>query len=240
MMHNETLVPGPDYQFLKTVPVLKGISEKSLKMLLVNLKKYCFQSGDYIFRQNEKVEMLYILEVGKAEIFKSDINGKKLTLWFVKPGDVFCLANLFAQYSFANALAHGNCLLYGISREKLISILLGDKEFTQRLIGCMSRKVAIYSGLLEDLTFKNMTARLAGLLIRCISLTCSTQGECKITRADMASLLGTRREVISRLLKQFQKDGLIDFVRTGRARYVRIIDENGLKYIIDRVNQESP
>ena len=230
-MSSNTILQGPDYQFLKNVPILEGVSEESLKRLFAGLEKGRFQAGDYIFRQDELVDRLYIMEMGKAEIFKSDINGRKLTLWFIESGGVFCLANMFAHRSFANALAQTDCLLYSISKTKLTGILAEDRDLTQRLIGCMSRKVVAYSSLLEDLTFKNVPARLAGLLLRCIGLTCSTQAECRITQAEMASLLGTSREVVSRILKRFREDGLIDFVKAGKARHVRVMDENRLKYI---------
>jgi len=218
------MINGPDYDFLQKIPVLSCLPEEALGDLLVRCRKKKFRSGQHVFYQDDPVEHLYIVEMGSVEIYKSDINGRKITLWHVEAGQVFCLANLFAGRSFANALAQDDCLIFCLPRKDLDWILAQHHELALHFITCISSKLAGYATLLEDFTFKNVQERLVKIL-----LTDSKPGKdnipmCSLSQSELACRLGTCREVVSRSLTKLKKDGLIDTVSTGKLSRIMLKD----------------
>ena len=218
------MVNGPDYHFLQAIPVFSGLPDEALRELLARCRKKKFRSGQHIFYQDDTVEHLYIVEMGLIEIYKSDSNGRKVTLWHVDAGKVFCLANLFAGRSFANALAQDDCLIFCLPRKDLDWILAQHHELALHFITCISSKLAGYATLLEDFTFKNVQARLIKIL-----LTNSLPGKdnvqvCRLSQNELACRLGTCREVVSRSLTKLKNEGLLDTESTGKLSRIMLKD----------------
>ncbi|MCA1765333.1 MAG: Crp/Fnr family transcriptional regulator [Desulfobulbaceae bacterium] len=171
------------------------------------------------------------LEMGVVEIYKSDQNGKKLTLWHIETGHAFCLANMFAGRSFANAKAATDCLAFCITRDRLEGVLAADPDLAKQFIQCISSKLAAYSMLLEDFTFKKVEERLVKLLVKSSSPPAGRDGIfiCNLSRNELAGLLGTCREVVSRTLKKLKEEGLISFTGQGGQSRIIINDHERLR-----------
>lgn len=229
-MKNGTM-HGPDFKFIRSLAVFQDLPEETVERLVSRMDKKMFRAGEYIFYQAEAVNYLYILELGEVEIYKSDMNGRKLTLWFIEAGDVFCLANMFTPTSFANAFARSDCLAYRIAKDQLITSLGEDHQLSLQFITCMSSKMASYATLLEDFTFRDVKGRLARLLMRYISQDELQQSICPLTHSEMASLLGTSREVVSRSLKFLRDEGIVDTNPKGKKQHLAILDVKRLQQI---------
>lgn len=227
------MVNGPDYHFLQAIPVFSSLPDEALKELLARCRKKKFRSGQHVFYQGDTVEHLYIVEMGSVEIYKSDSNGRKVTLWHVEAGKVFCLANLFAGRSFANALAQKDSLIFCLPRRDLDWILAQNHELAVRFITCISSKLAGYATLLEDFTFRNVQERLIKIL-----LTNSLPGKdkisvCILSQNELACRLGTCREVVSRSLTKLKNDGLLDTESTGKVSRIMLRDPARLQDLSD-------
>jgi CRP/FNR family transcriptional regulator, cyclic AMP receptor protein len=221
-----------EYKFFRSIPAFSSLKDQSLLLLTKEMSKQKTIKGEYFFFQDEPVEKLYILEMGTVEIFKSDAKGKKLTLWHIESGNAFCLANIFAGRSFANARAITDCLAFSLSRKKLEKILAQDSDISKHFITCISSKLAAYSSLLEDFSFKKIQERLINLLIKS-----STPNEdddkyvCNLSQNEIASRLGTCREVVSRTLSKMKIDGLIQTEKKQNQNLIVIPDYKKLKVI---------
>lgn len=227
------MVNGPDYHFLQAIPVFSGLPEQVLRELLVRCRKKKFRSGQHVFYQDDAVEHLYIVEMGSVEIYKSDVNGRKVTLWHVEAGKVFCLANLFAGRSFANALAQDDCLIFCLPRKDLDWILAQHHALALHFITCISSKLAGYATLLEDFTFKNVQERLIKIL-----LANSQPGEdkipvCSLSQNELACRLGTCREVVSRSLTKLKNEGLLETESAGKVSRIMLKDSARLQGLGD-------
>ena len=218
------MVNGPDYDFLRTISVFSGLPDEMLRELLSRCRKKKFRSGQHVFYQDDTVEHLHIVEMGSVEIYKSDINGRKVTLWHIDAGKVFCLANMFAGKAFANALVQDDCLIFCLPRRDLDRILAQHHELALHFITCISSKLAAYATLLEDFTFKNVQERLVKIL-----LTNSLPGKdkipvCRLSQNELACRLGTCREVVSRSLTKLKNEGLLDTESTGKMSRIMLKD----------------
>jgi len=223
------MINGPDYDFLRAIPVFSGLPDEGLRELLSRCRKKKFRSGQHVFYQDDTVEHLYIVEMGLVEIYKSDINGRKVTLWHVEAGKVFCLANLFAGRSFANALVQDDCLIFCLPRKDLDWILAQHHELALHFIACISSKLAGYATLLEDFTFKNVQERLIKILLANSHPGKGMIPVCSLSQNELACRLGTCREVVSRSLTKLKNEGLLDTESTGKMSRIILKDPDRLQ-----------
>jgi len=221
---------GPEFAFLRSLSLFSAIGDSTLATMAQALTKKKFRADEHIFYQEDTVDHLHIIEMGTVEIYKSDINGKKLTLWLVEAGDAFCLATLFAGGSFANALALTDCLTFRLSRKNLVTLLEQHPDLALQFVTCLSSKLAAYSSLLEDFTFRNVQSRLINILLNDPTPGGkSKRTPCALTQGELASRLGTCREVISRSLTKLKNEGCIETRATGRSSRIVVMDEAKLK-----------
>ena len=226
---------GPEFQFLRSLPLFAAMEDNILADMARGLCKRKIRAGEYIFFQDDIVEHLFILEIGLVEIHKSDINGRKVTLWRIEAGNVFCLANLFAGKCFANALALADCLLFTLPRRHLVALLGQHQDLALQFITCISSKLAAYSTLLEDFAFKNVQERLIKVLLANARPGRHGNGlpACVLSQGELASRLGTCREVVSRAIAKLKNGGLIDTEPSGKSFRIVLKNPVGLKELAE-------
>jgi CRP/FNR family transcriptional regulator len=220
-------MPGPEFKFLKSIDVLSGLDDHLIRFLASRLHKKKFRKGEHIFFQGDVVSHFYFLEMGRVEIYKSDMDGRKLTLWFVEPRDTFCLATLHTPAAFANALVIEDAMLYTLKEKDFDDFVAQSGEIANRLVHCMSKKMALYSAMVDDMAFKGIMARLAKVLLEHQKKDdASGTAICSLSQGEIASLVGTCREVVARSLKKLRDE---DIVSTSRIRQIVIIRPERLK-----------
>lgn len=220
-----------EFSFIKSLAMMGNLSDQTLEQLSSELIKRSYRKGNFVFSQGEVVDHLYFVEKGKMEIFKSDANGKKLTLWFVEAGDVFCLANMYAEHSFANACCAEDTRLYCLAKKKLGEILASNNELSMQFIQCMSRKLAVYSELIDDFAFLKMTARVAKTILISQRLDEQNRAACSLSQGEIASMLGTCREVVARIVKKLKEEGAIDSEAKGKGTLIIVTNPDKLQEI---------
>jgi len=169
-----------------------------------------------------------ILKSGMERVYISSPDGREITLYRLLDNDVCMMsaACMLNNISFNISLeAETDCEIIIIPPE--IYQCLSDsntavKNFTLELV---SSKFTDVMWLLEQLVFSNMGSRLANALIEHVAL--NGGNILDITHEKIASDLGTAREVVTRLLKQFQLDGLVSLSR-GK---IEVINEKALRNI---------
>jgi len=224
-------MPGTEFQFLKSIDILSGLDDHLIRFLASRLHKKRFRKGEHIFFQGDVVSHFYFVEMGRVEIYKSDMDGRKLTLWFVDPKDTFCLATLHTPAAFANAMVIEDAMLYTLKENDFDDFVAQSGEISTRFVYCMSKKMAIYSTMLEDMAFKGIMARLAKVLLEYQKKDdVSGTAFCSLTQGELASLVGSCREVVARSLKKLRDDGIIS---TSQSRQIVIIQPDRLKRLCD-------
>ncbi len=221
---------GPEFQFLQSIDILSGLDDRLIEFLASKLHKKRFKKGDHIFFQGDTITQFYFLEMGRVGIYKSDPNGKKLTLWFIEPKDTFCLAALHNGTAFASAEVIEDAMIYALSKKDLDAFIAQAGEIATRLLHCMSQKMAAYSTMIEEMAFMGITARLAKALLEYQKKDESGLLTCDLTQGELAALIGTCREVVARSLKKLRDDGIIS---TTRTRGIEIIQPDNLKNLCD-------
>ncbi|MGC8736993.1 MAG: Crp/Fnr family transcriptional regulator [Dissulfurimicrobium sp.] len=172
-----------------------------------------FSKGKLIYQEGDAVNILYIVEMGKIEIYKTNSDGKKFTIWFIKPREFFCLAMMLYGVAFANAEAVQNTMVYCLNKKDYEAVINKYPEISARLLQCLAGKMVGYSGLVEKSVFFKAQSRIASILINHHSIDKQGVPVCQLSQNEIMSLAGIARETVSRMLRKFKEEGLVSVSR---------------------------
>lgn len=186
-----------------------GLSEELLAQLagIASLKNY--QSGEVIFEDGAPGIGFHLLAEGKVKIHKIAPDGREQILHLFGPGEPFGEVAIFTDRGYpASAQALTAVVSVFIPKEALMRLIASTPEMALGLIGLMAQRLARFTGLLEAITLKEVPARLAAFLLE-LARKDEDRVELSLTKAQLASLLGTTPETISRSLGRLKNAGLI-------------------------------
>ena len=155
--------------------------------------------------------MMFVL-AGCIKIFKLSPEGREIALFRVTPGDccIMSAACILSGKPFsAMAVAEEEVTAVAVSGMAFTDFFSRSPVLRQYIMGMFADRFEVMAMLVEEVTFNRMDKRLAKFLVQ----TCQ-QGRLETTHEAIAFELGTAREVVSRLLNDFQKKG---YVRLSRG-----------------------
>lgn len=176
-----------------------------------------YEEGEIFALRGEVWPYLFQVESGKIQAEKESLEGRRLQLLTIGPGELFWGLAFFHDRApmpvTLQAAMRSTVLLW--SRERLLPLLLENGDLLWKLCQIMVRRMARASEIVEDLAFQPVAGRLARLLLE------RYQGagpvERDLTLDEMAARIGTTREMVCRVLYQFSDDNLIEITRTEFA-----------------------
>jgi CRP/FNR family transcriptional regulator len=210
--------------FIKTIPYFTGLSRTDIDAVC----KYVFEKkadrGQILIFEGEPAETLYFVAAGAVKVFKTSSDGKEQILQIIRPGETFNDVPVFgSDVNLASAEAMGKVVLNTIKKSDLVTILEEYPQVALNVIQILSQRVRHLVSLIEDLSFRQVTGRVAKLLLEYAG---DGSGERpRLTQQEMAAMIGTAREMVGRSLKSLEDEGTIKF---DRHRIV-IADINALK-----------
>ena len=166
------------------------------------------------------------------KVVKSSDDGREHTIKIMQPGDLFAEVLLFTTLPYpASAIAAENSRIGVIKNSDLEKLILSNSQLALQLIKTLSQRLIYAQRKIKDLALNDVTSRTAETLA---SLARdhgqrNAQGHIAILldmpRQELANLVGTTRESVTRSLSSLKRDGLIDF----DGRRITIIDPQRLR-----------
>jgi len=211
--------------YLSHIQVFRDLSPSELMKMDRQLTMSSCESGKIFYMPEDSGEILFLLKKGQVQIYRLAPNGKKLVVATLGPGAIFGEMSIVGQgmhNTFAEAVE--DCLLCVMSRADVERLIREKPDVAFRFLETMSHRVSTLETHLEDIAFKSIPARLAGLLLRLAE----EQGSDDLrgyTHQDLSEMLGTYRETITQTLNEFKAQGLIAI---GRKR-IALIDKRRLE-----------
>jgi len=177
----------------------------------IALEKH-YRRGSTIFSQGEDATGFYVVARGKVKIFKLSPDGKEQILHIFGPGEPFGEVPVFEGRRFpAHALALEESRLLFFPRTAFVALIKANPSLALSMLAVLSRRLRGFAALVDDLSLKEVPARLAKhLLYLSESQEGSDQVALDIPKAQLAALLGTIPETLSRILTRMTKQGLIE------------------------------
>jgi CRP/FNR family transcriptional regulator len=194
----------------------------ALPALLPRLAPMSVPTGTRLFRENDACQGFPLVLSGEVRVSRSAANGRELELYRVTPGEM-CLvssAGLFADQPLAaRGVTTCDTTLCLLSPPDFHTAL-GDERFRGYVLGLFAARMADLTGLIEAIAFQKLDSRLASALL-------GHGHTLKTTHQALADELGTVREIVTRLLHRFERDGLVELSRES----ISIRDSAGLRAV---------
>lgn len=185
---------------------------------LGKLKNY--KKDELLFSAQDEAEGLYYVESGEIRVYKMDEQGKEVEVVRLEQGDFLGEAILFVSSKFpffAQAVKDSQVLF--LDKKTIFHSLEKDPTTARFFLNLLARKCVTLSSRIESLGLKTVRQRLIQYLLS----NCSGDQRClvelKTKKAELAKILGTISETLSRNLKQMQEQGLIEV--KGSKIYVK-------------------
>ena len=165
-------------------------------------------AGTMLFREDEDCKGFPLVVEGEVKVSRSSGDGRSVELYRVVPGEV-CLASsacLFGTQPMSAlgvAVRQTTLLLVPAGR---FNAWLADAEFRDFVLGLFAQRMADLAALVDAITFQKLDRRLAAALL-------GHGNELATTHQELADALGTVREMVSRLLHRFEREGWIQLSR---------------------------
>ncbi|MCL5982564.1 MAG: Crp/Fnr family transcriptional regulator [Firmicutes bacterium] len=216
---------------LKKIPLFDGLADEELSMIAALTVEKVYRKNALIFLEDDPGEGLFIIQQGRVKISKNSADGREQILHILKDGDVFAEVVLFDQGVYpATAEAVEDTRVWLLRNEDMERLLQKQPKLAVKLLRLMSRRLRQSQLLIRDLALHDTCGRLAGLLLRLARREGEKAGgriilDLDLTRQELASMIGTSRETVARILSRFQKEGVLVLEK----QKIVILDEQKLR-----------
>lgn len=223
---------APTDNLLDHIPLLNILSREDRRRILLELSETHYGKGDFIFREGDPAEYFHIVKEGTVKCVKSTPDGKECTLKMLMPGDLFCCdaAAFNGACHPGSAQPMGDVSILRMPKKAYFAMLRRSPDAALEIIKYLGNRLHEAQEKTKILALDRADQRLAALLIdlgarngvkepQGIRLTM------RLTRQDMANMVGTTTETVIRIMSRFKRDGLV----SGTANRLVILNLNRLK-----------
>lgn len=203
-------------EFLRSIPYFAGLPDPELERIRPLVRQRSFERGDIVILEGEPCEAIYFVGTGGVKVFKTSPEGKEQVLRIMKPGDTFNEVPVFdCGTNPASVEALDSTTLYLLRSEDLQRLMREVPGISRNVIRILASRLRHMVELVEDLSFRHVTGRVAKILLQHAHDSGSGDGRGRLTQQQMATMAGTAREMVGRALKGLEQAGAIK-VERGR------------------------
>jgi CRP/FNR family transcriptional regulator len=219
-----------DAAFIASVPLFQGLPERHLESVRSVCSDVPAGKGKMVFLEGARAEGFYVVRQGRIKVFKISPEGREQVLHVFGPGEPVGEVAVFEGGSFpANAQAVEDSRLLYISRASLKTLMQRDATLAMNMLAVLSKRLRVFTHKIEDLTLKEVPARLAAYLLDLSERSDGPAVELDIAKGLLANLLGTAQETLSRILKRMSEQELIRV----QGRSIELLDTDALQDLAD-------
>ena len=195
--------------------IFSQLEEDDLHKIESSARIRQFESGEWIVHHGDIWPYLFVIHKGAVTAIMESLEGRSLTLMTIEEGELFWgLAFFIENAPMPAALkVSEDCELFLWSREDLLPLILENGKLSWDLACLAIQRVQFASEIVEKLAFQPLTGRVARLLLEQFPATQNVVPR-HLTLDEMASRVGTTREMVCRILYRFAEAGAIQINRT--------------------------
>ena len=208
-------MPERKKDILKKIYLFSGLNDSDLEPLAQMAISRDFPRDTTIFWEGKEALGFYILLRGQVKLVKSSWEGKEYILRLVAPGETMGEAAVLAESTYpVSAIALEDCQTLFFPKVDFLNLLTASPRLARNMMATMSHLLYHLTRQLEDLSLKEVTARLAKYLLeRCQEnhgrVAAGLSFDLPVTKTHLAAYLGTISETLSRTLARFKGLGVI-------------------------------
>jgi CRP/FNR family cyclic AMP-dependent transcriptional regulator len=183
------------------------LSQKHIERLAHSIVEKSLQRGTVIFAKGESGSSLFVICRGTVKLSVPSADGHNAIFNLIGQGSLFGeIALLDGQPRTADATVMTDCILFVIERRDFLPLVREESEIAVKLMEVLCKRIRQTTDQAEGLMFLGLPARLASTLLRLSSSNRGTaEQKIAITQGDLGNMIGTSRESINRLLRNWEE-----------------------------------
>jgi CRP/FNR family transcriptional regulator len=166
--------------------------------------------GTQLYAQGDICTDILFLTKGRVRVTRQHENGQSVLLYYFSQGEQ-CNVNFTSSYNSApavgTAIAETDLEGYDVSAELIAKLFVEDKEFQRYVFDQYVNRLESMASLIEEIRFLSLDTRLLHWLQS------QTSNEIYLSHEQIGEIIGTSREVVSRILKSFEKNKIVKLSR---------------------------
>ena len=196
------------YTILHGIALFRGCSDLQLEQLLSTARNRVHARGETLFLEGENALGFYVVTSGRVKVYKLSPEGREQILRLMSKGESIGEVPVFAggtYPAYAEAMEKTETLFF--PREAFIDLIGKVPGLSRNMIAVLARRLLHFTRMVEDLSLKEVPGRLAAyLLLRSEE---AETVELDISKVQLANLMGTTPETVSRMFARMSGNGLI-------------------------------
>lgn len=216
---------------LRQIPYFADLDATSVAEIARMVRQREAQAGEHILIEGEHCLGLYFVIRGQVRLMKISADGREHVLRVLGPGATFNDVAVFdSGPNSDSAIAVGPTKIGYVPVATMVRLIERHPEIAHAALKLLSHRQRSLGSVVEDLALRNVTARIARLLLDCIGhhdhIVEKADFACaRITHQEIATMVGSVREVVQRALKTLERDGAITLERS----HIEIQDSDKLE-----------
>lgn len=215
---------------LRSCPLFVELDEQEIAALTSIVSYRTLPRNAVLFLEGDPATGFFVLISGGVRIYKASPDGKEYTLHHVRPGQMFAEAAIFRGRGFpANCIATENSEVAYFPKGGFVDLLAQSPGIALKIIGSLSNWLREFTKKLEELSLREVPARLAFYLLRRAEASQADTINLDTSKTELAAQLGTILETLSRTFRRFRDAGII----TMNGKQITILDRNRLQAVAE-------
>ncbi|NPV51950.1 MAG: Crp/Fnr family transcriptional regulator [Firmicutes bacterium] len=221
-------------KFLSQISLFLNLPYEEVARAAAIIQERVYRKGSPIFFEGDPGEAMFIIKEGAVKVYRLSIDGKEKTLAIISRGGCFgemSLLDGLPRSAAAQALEDSKLLI--LPREDFLKLLTSNPQIALKIIRVLTARLREADQQIEYLAFGDARGRVASILLDLFQKHAKLGPDgytidIRLTHQELANLSGVTRETASRILSEFEEDGLIRI----QGRNILISSEKGLRCLI--------
>ncbi len=209
------MIAPPCLDDVRMVPYFKSLTGPEMEAVAGVMVVRSFHAREIIVREGEPSNGFWLLRTGKARIFRTGTDGREQTFRLVAPGDTFGEVPVFDHApnpATVEALEASEAIL--IPTRAMLVLIERYPQVAAEVLRHFAARIRAFTGLVEQISLQTVPGRIARYLYQLAREEGRPAPDGivvprEITQQDLASLVGSVREVVSRSLRVMEEDGIV-------------------------------
>ena len=213
-------------ELLKHIPYFQGLSQQEMDIVNPFFFGKNYDRQEVIILEGKPCGAVYLVASGSVKVTRNSREGRELVLRIMRKGETFNEVPVFdGGPNPATVVALEPLRLYAIPVDKMGDIIRLYPQVAMNILRIFGNRLRQMVTLAEDLSFRHVVGRLAKVLLENVV---DREDGPRLTQQDMAAMVGTAREMISRSLRSLEDMGAIKV----EGRSLRIVNPDVLRDLL--------
>jgi len=213
-------------EYLQKAEVFRGLSREEIAPLFKGVQPRECAPGTLLFTPDEPSERLFVLKVGRVDVYRLTPGGRRLVVRRLNPVAIFGEMGLLGQ-SLRGCFAEvtEDSLVCTATREQILAVFQQRPDVALRMLEAVGNRLMQMEERLEQALFSPVRARLASFLLA--NMDPATGLVADYTHEDIGDVIGALRQTVTETLHLMREEGLVEVER----KQIRVTDRGRLREV---------